>query len=62
MKAIFYKSFFSVIEVLNGGVLASIVNDKVSDEMIKNELNACTQKLLRQRVMALLQEFSAHRT
>ena len=61
MKAIFYKSLFSVIEVLNGGVLASIVNDKVSDEMIKNELNACTQKVLRltESSLALLQEFSA---
>ena len=40
----FHKSLFSVIEVLNGGVVVSIVNDKVSDEMVENEIHACTQK------------------
>ena len=61
MKAIFYKSLFSVIEVLNGGVVASIVNDNVSDEMVENEIHACTQKVLRltESSLELLQEFSA---
>ena len=47
MKAIFYKSLFSVIEVLTGGMLASIEDDNVSEEMIKNDVNVFTQKVLR---------------